>query len=155
MTLTEGTEKLAKALLLPINPAAVIVLGIYTVVWGLWVSNPFWNVFAQSPLYAKMATFMPEWAWGILAITMGAITVYGAIKRRYGPLVRGAASHGFFWSVVSVFYFAGDWASTGGITALFFAVYGAFVYLNIRVNFKDDRTSPFILDPPKVPIRGK
>jgi hypothetical protein len=155
MTLTEGTEKLAKALLLPINPAAVIILGIYTVVWGLWVSNPFWNVFDQSPLYAKMATFMPEWAWGILAIVMGGITVYGAVKRHYPALVRGAASSGFFWLAVSVFYFAADAASTGGITALVFAVYAMFIYLNIRVNFKDDRTSPFLLDPQKVPVRGK
>lgn len=155
MKLTEGTEKLAKALLLPINPAAVILLGVYTVVWGLWVVNPLWNVFEQSPLYAKMATFMPEWAWGLVAISMGTITVYGAIKRRYGPLVRGAATHGFFWSVVSVFYFAGDWASTGGITALVFAAYGAFIYLNIRVNFKDDKKSPFLLDPPKFRNRSK
>lgn len=155
MTLTEGSEKLAQALLLPINPAAVIILGIYTVVWGLWVANPFWDVFHHAHLYAKMATFMPEWVWGILAISMGVITIYGAVKRHYPALVRGAATSGFFWLVVSIFYFAADWASTGGITALVFAVYAAFIYLNIRVNFKDDHKSPFLLDPPKWMSRGK
>lgn len=155
MTLTEGTEKLAEALLLPINPAAVIILGIYTAVWGLWVANPFWEVFSHAPLYSAMASFMPEYIWGILAITMGAITIYGAVNRYYAALVRGAAASGFFWLFVCIFYFVGDAASTGGITALVFSVYAAFIYLNIRVNFKNDRDSPFLLDPPKFERRGK
>lgn len=155
MTLTEGTEKLAEALLLPINPAAVIILGIYTVVWGAWVANPLWEVFNHAVLYTKMASFMPEYAWGILAIVMGSVTIYGALKRHYPALVRGAATSGFFWFAVSIFYFVGDWASTGGITALVFAVYAMFIYLNIRVNFKHDRRSPFLLDPPKFRMRGK
>lgn len=155
MTLTEGSEKLAKALLLPINPAAVILLGIYTVVWGAWVANPFWPVFTHAALYSAMANFMPEWVWGIVAISMGAITIYGAVKRHYAALVRGAASSGLFWFTVSIFYFIGDAANTGGITALIFAVYAAFIYLNIRVNFKDDHKSPFLLDPPKFRNRGK
>jgi len=155
MTLTEGSEKLAKALLLPINPAAVIILGIYTVVWGLWVANPLWPVFTHADLYSQMASFMPEWAWGLVAIIMGGITIYGAVKRYYAALVRGAASSGFFWLFVAVFYFAGDAANTGGITALCFAAYAFFIYLNIRVNFKDDQRSPFLLDPPKFWKRGK
>ncbi|HWT40999.1 MAG TPA: hypothetical protein VN081_07100 [Dongiaceae bacterium] len=155
MTLTEGTEKLAQALLLPINPAAVIILGIYTVVWGIWVSNPLWEVFSHAPLYMKMAAFMPEWAWGVLAIIMGGITIYGAVRRYYAALVRGAASSGFFWLIVAIFYFVGDAANTGGITALVFAVYAFFIYLNIRVNFKNDKTSPFLLDPPRFRNPGK
>jgi len=155
MTLTENKEKLAQALLLPINPAAVIILGIYTVVWGFWVANPVWEVFSHAILYSKMAAFMPEWVWGLVAIVMGSITIYGAVKRNYAALVRGAATSGFYWLIVCVFYFAGDWASTGGITSLVFAVYAAFIYLNIRVNFKDDRKSPFLLDPPKWLNRGK
>lgn len=155
MTLTEGTEKLAKALLLPINPAAVIILGIYTVLWGVWVANPLWPVFTHAALYSQMAAFMPELVWGLVAIAMGSITIYGAVKRYYGALVRGAASSGFFWFVVAVFYFVGDAANTGGISALTFAGYAFFIYLNIRVNFKDDRKSPFLLDPAKRLTRGK
>lgn len=155
MTLIEGTEKLAQALLLPINPAAVILLGIYTVLWGLWVANPFWEVFTHATLYVKMAAFMPEWAWGIVAIIMGLVTIYGAVKRNYSALVRGASCAGLFWFGVSIFYFASDFMNTGGITALIFAVYAAFIYLNIRVNFKDDRKSPFLLDPPKFRNRDK
>lgn len=35
--------------------------------------------------------------------------------------------------------------NTGGITALCFAVYAAFIYVNIRVNFKDNKKSTDIL----------
>lgn len=149
MTFTEGTHKLAKALLLPINPAAVIILGVYTVLWGFWVANPFWDVFTRAELFGVLASVAPEMFWGSLAIFCGTVTIIGAVKRRYGPLVRGAAASGWHWFMISIFYFLGDPLNTGGITALVFAVYAAFVYLNIRVNFKDDKNSSCILDPTK------
>lgn len=155
MTLTEGTEKLAEALLLPINPAAVIILGIYTVVWGLWVANPFSDAFDNAVVYHSLASHFPEYFWGLVAVAVGLVTVYGAVKRKYRPLVRGAAVACLFWLIIAIFYFIADWTDVGGITALIFAVYSGFIYLNIRVNFKDDHKSPFLLDPPKFQKRGK
>lgn len=150
MTLNEGSKKLAEALLLPINPAAVVLLGIYTTVWGFWVANPFWTVFTQAPLYNVLATIppdliSPEVFWGTIAMICGCITIYGAVRRSYRTLVVGASTAGWHWLMISVFYFLGDAANTGGITALIFAVYGAFIYLNIRVNFKDRKKHPDIL----------
>lgn len=136
---------MVEALLLPINPAAVILLGIYTVVWGLWVANPFWSVFTQAELYGVLAQVAPEVFWGCLAIVCGAVTIYGAVRRRYGPLVRGSMIAGWHWFTIAMFYFIGDPLNTGGITALIFAIYAAFVFLNIRVNFKDDKNSDEIL----------
>lgn len=143
--MTKATHKLAKALLLPINPAAVILLGIYTVVWGLWVANPFWSVFEAAKMFMPLASIAPEVFWGCLAIVCGLVTVYGAVKRKYGPLTRGAQASGWHWLMISIFYFIGDFTNTGGITALIFAVYAAFIYLNIRVNYKDDKNSEEIL----------
>lgn len=145
MTLTEGTQKLAKALLLPINPAAVILLGIYTVVWGFWLANPFWTVFTQAPLYSALGALAPEVFWGCLAIFCGAVTCYGAFRRRYRPLVVGASVSGWHWFMISIFYFMGDPLNTGGITALIFSIYAAFVYLNIKVNFKDNKKSESLM----------
>lgn len=137
-----------KALLLPINPAVVVILGVYTSLWGLWVANPFWTVFSQAQLYSAMqgAEFIqlvgivgisPEVFWGTIAIVCGLLITHGAVKRSYKSLVRGATIAFFHWGIISLFYFMGDAASTGGITAAVFAVYGAFLWLNIRVNFKD------------------
>lgn len=138
-------EKLVDALLAPINPAAVIFLGIYTVLWGLWVANPWWSVFKTAKMFGLMAHLAPEVFWGCLAITCGCITIYGAYKRKYKPLVRGAQVSAWHWGMISFFYFLGDFTNTGGITSLIFAVYAAFIILNLRVNHKDNPDSAEIL----------
>jgi hypothetical protein len=126
----------------PINPAASIILGIYTVLWGLWVVNPFWSVFARAPLYTVMAQLAPEWAWGCFALFCGGLMIYGAAKRSFGALTRGAGFVGMHWFLICLCYFLSDWQSTGGITALMMAIYAGFVYLNIRVNYKETKKLP-------------
>ena len=145
MTIHEGSEKLAKALLLPINPALIVVLGIYTAVWGGWLLFPFSDVFSRAKLYSVMAHIAPEWAWGCFAIFCGALIIYGAVQRSYWPLVRGAMAGAFHWFLIALCYFLGDFASTGGITSLTFAAYAALVGLNIKINFKHDTKSTEIL----------
>jgi hypothetical protein len=153
MTLTEGSEKLARALLLPINPAVVVLLGIYTTVWGFWLANPFWEVFSTAPLYSALegAWFVvasgipPEIFWGCIAMVCGVAIAYGAIKRSYRSLIIGATIACAHWLVISIMYFMGDWMNTGGITSLIFAVYGAFLWLNLRVNFKDSHNMDDVL----------
>ena len=132
-------QKLAQALLLPINPAMIVLLGIYTVVWGFWIANPFWTVFTQAPLYSAMAGFAPEWVWGGVAIFAGTVVIIGAVKRSYRALITGAAVAFIHWFLIALMYFAGDPLNTGGITSLVIALYAAVVYLNIRVNFKDHK----------------
>jgi len=131
-------ERFAEALLLPINPALVVLLGIYTVVWGLWIANPFWDVFSTAPLYSAMANIAAEYIWGGIAIAAGIVTIVGAVVRNYGTLTRGAAVAFLHWFVISIMYFMGDPLNTGGITSLVIASYAAVVYWNIRINFKSD-----------------
>lgn len=145
-----------RALLLPINPAVVVLLGIYTMLWGFWVANPWWDVFDRAPLYDDMqnAAFIqwiaaagvpPEVFWGGVALTCGALITHGAIKRSYNSLVRGAIIAFFHWGLISLFYFMGDWQNTGGITAGLMGIYGAFLYVNIRVNFKERKQMDDVL----------
>lgn len=133
---------MAEALLLPINPAVVVLLGIYTMVWGFWVANPFWTVFTQAKLYSEMAavapiSLFPEIFWGGVALVCGGVIVYGAVKRSYRSLIAGASVAWWHWLMISIFYFIADPASTGGITAAFAAIYGAFLWVNLKVNHKD------------------
>lgn len=130
-------EKFAKALLQPVNKAAIVLLGIYTVVWGLWVANPFWSAFSSAAIFNQLGMLAPEVFWGCLAIFCGLITIRGAWKRSYKALVIGAGVAGWHWLMIATFYFIGDWMNTGGITSLTFAIYAAFIYLNIRVNHRD------------------
>lgn len=135
--MTRG-EKIAFSLLKPINPTIIIVLGIYTIAWGLWIANPFWTVFTQAPLYSAMASVpnveFAEVFWGLAAVVFGIITTYGALKPSYRNLQRGAFMAFFHWLIISVFYFMGDWTSTGGITCVTFAFYAALIWVNVKVN---------------------
>lgn len=127
---------LTEALLKPVNTAAIILLGIYTVVWGFWLANPWWSVFGTAPIYNEMNQVAPEWAWGLLAITCGLVTAYGAWRPSYRALTWGSGVAFCHWLTISIFYFVGDWHNTGGISSLTFAIYAAFIYLNIRVNYR-------------------
>jgi hypothetical protein len=130
-------ENLAGALLKPINPSASVILGVYTVLWGLWVVNPFWSVFSGAEVFSVMSGLAPEFVWGIIAILCGSLMIYGATKRAFKSLTRGAGVVGIFWFLISLCYFLSDWHSVNGITAVVMAIYAGFVYLNIRVNYKE------------------
>lgn len=126
-------ERLAESLLQPINPSVIVVLGVYTILWGLWVVNPFWTVFTQAPLYAAL-DLGGEYLWGGIVLATGLLITRGATKPSYTNLITGAGVGFLTWLVVGIFYLVGDWANTGGITALAFATYCLLVYLNIKTN---------------------
>lgn len=134
-------------MLQPINTAAIVILGVFTVIWGAWVANPFWDVFTSAKLYSALYNFAPfttfippEIFWGCLAIICGLVTCRGALKRTYRTLTVGSGVMVWHWAMIATFYFIGDWHNTGGITSLVLACYAAFIYLNIKVNFKGKRT---------------
>jgi hypothetical protein len=141
-------QKLADAVLRPINVASVLMLGLYTLLWGFWVANPWWSVFNSAALFGFMQALAPEAFWGCVALFCGAVITYGAVKRRYRPLTIGAGTSFAHWLMIAIFYALGDPLNTGAITSLVFALYSAFLYLNLRVNFKDDKKSRYLLDPP-------
>lgn len=132
-------DKLVAALLKPINTTAIIVLGLYTVLWGLWLAAPWWDVFSRAPLYSHLAHTLPETIWGLIAISCGLVTVYGALHPSYKALSIGSTVAFFHWFIISIFYFWGDWQNTGGITALTFSTYALFIHLNVKVNYKNGK----------------
>jgi hypothetical protein len=132
-------DRFIDALFRPINTSAVILLGVYTVLWGLWMANPAWQTFSVSGTYSQMERVAPEWAWGLVALVCGACVIYGAIKPSYKTLTRGALVGGMHWANVSLFFFLGDFRGTGGITAGTFAIYALYIYLNIKHNELDGR----------------
>jgi hypothetical protein len=127
------SQKIANRVMEPINPALIVILGVYTTVWGAWVGNPFWEVFTRAPLYSQMAHF-PEWAWGLFAFISGIGILLGVKDGTNKSLKYGAAVGYFHWLVVSGMYFLGDWQNTGGITSLAFCIYSLVVLLNLHKN---------------------
>lgn len=126
--------RLATTILKPINPSVIIILGVYTVVWGLWLVNPFWTVFTQAALYSAMAAIAGEAVWGTIAIIAGAFIVRGALKPSYKNLQFGALVGFLHWLMIGMLYLVGDVFNTGGITSLTFAIYAGIIWLNVRIN---------------------
>jgi hypothetical protein len=117
----------------PINRFTAATLSVYTILWGFWLSNPFWQVFNQAALYDWMAEVASETVWGIGAMTVGAVMLYGVIRASHKSLTIGAFVGFIHWLLIALGYFAGNWQNTGGITSLFMATYCGIIYLNLRV----------------------
>jgi hypothetical protein len=117
----------------PINRFTAAALSTYTMLWGVWLSNPFWQVFNQSPLYRWMADVASETVWGLGAVSVGVIMLYGVIRSSKKSLTIGAFVGFIHWLLIAVGYFAGSWQNTGGITSIFMATYCGVIYLNLRV----------------------
>lgn len=127
-------QRFALAILKPINTAAIIILGFYTFLWGVWLVVPFWSVFESATLYSTMAWIAPEWVWGLIAIATGLVMIHGVLKNAFKELLRAAHVGFFHWLMISILYFEADYQNTGGITALMLAVYCAFIFVNIKTN---------------------
>lgn len=127
------TDEVARGMRKPINTAAISIMGMYTFVWGLWLTLP-WATFSRSPIYELMLNLAPEIVWGVAAMCIGALILWGVFSQTYKALVRGALAGFYYWFVISGFYLLGSWQSTGWINAFMVAVYCAFVAINLRVN---------------------
>lgn len=55
------------------------------ILWGLWVANPFADLFATAPGFLTMAE-VPEWLWGCTVLSAGALQLLGRLHDR--PLWR-------------------------------------------------------------------
>ena len=103
--------------------------------WGFWVFNPWWNVFNSASLYEGLRGFAPEWFWGFFALFSGFLSLITVVDARYPRTAFiSAAITGWFWLIICILYFYGDWHNTGGITAGFLSILCAYIYLNVKAN---------------------
>jgi hypothetical protein len=126
--------KLAKRLSQPINTAAIVIMGVYTTLWGVWVGNPFWSTFAESKQYDWLGSVMPEWGWGASAAAVGVVMIYGVMRNSFRSLSIGSFIGSIYWGLIAMGYYIGDWRDTAGLTKTMICLYCAFIFLNIKMN---------------------
>lgn len=127
-------EKIQEAMFRPINTAAISILGMFSLLWGVWVINPWWTVFDNAHIFDFMTVLMPEWVWGALAILVGCTMLFGVVRNSYQSLRWGALTGFYFWLFGAITFFLGDWQNTGGITLLMVALYCGYIALNLQIN---------------------
>lgn len=128
-------ERLARGLLKPMNPYASSILGMLTLMWGIWIVNPFWSVFASANVWHRAMQFAPEWAWGTWATVAGGAILFALFKGSTKWVARTLGFGIWHWWTVSGMLWWGDWQNTAGLTYMFIAIYTTFSYLNIKTNF--------------------
>jgi hypothetical protein len=128
-------NRAVRTILKPISKGVTVFLSLYTILWGLWTLNPWWSVFNSAGLYDGLNGVAPEWFWGLLALSVGLMSLVSTIDNRYPKTAfTSAALAGWFWFVIGLLYLYGDWHNTGGITGLFLSVLCAFIFLNVKAN---------------------
>jgi|SRR5215203_140440 len=121
-------DRLARRLLEPINTSVISILGIFNILFGIWMLLPFPSL--------GLPAFLAEWAVGIVALGIGGLIVTGSAKESYYLLGAGCALGSFAWVIGTVMSFSLDWKSPAWIFAFMIALYCTFVYINISVNSK-------------------
>lgn len=103
--------------------------------WGIWIVNPFWNVFTSADIYSKAAGFAPEWAWGTWSTICG-LTMLGTLFRgAFKTLALALAFCTWHWFTIAGMFWWGDWQNTAGLTYTFVGIYALYSYLNVKINY--------------------
>lgn len=128
-------RNIALGLLKPINPFTPFLLGVYTLLWGLWLISPFWLTFGSARLFHFMGGFAPEWAWGIWSVVAGISVCVHTAKQNFCGMSRSLGFLFWHWFTVAWLLWIGDWQNTAGLTYSTIAAYSAYLFLNVRINF--------------------
>jgi len=118
----------------PVNPASVIFFAGFTMLWGLWVLNPWWEAFNQSAIYMTLNYFGPEWIWGLLATICGSVMVYETIRNNSFNACRGAFLGFIHWIIIGIAFLLGDWQNASWVLCAMISTICAYIYLNVKVN---------------------
>ncbi len=127
-------DKLAKELIKPMNKRDVLLLNLYTTLWGLWVTNPIWDTFAKSKIYASLEYIFPEYIWGGAALLIGVFSIYAAMRNKLSFLKVLSKFGAILWLVISLLYVTTDYSSTGWITAFVISTFYFLKAINISIN---------------------
>lgn len=100
--------KVARGLNKPVNTFAALILGIFTMIWGIWIANPFWTVFDKADVYSWLSSVAPESFWGSLGMLCGFFIIFGIIRHTYASLTTGAFIGFVHWGLIAFGYFKGD-----------------------------------------------
>lgn len=126
-------DRMATALLEPINPSFTILLSVYAFLWGFWLAQPFWSVYSASLALSNLS-FFPGYVWGLWALGVSALISRGAIKPSYSNLQLGAMLGFFHWFVIMLVLMTGDVTNPAWLTFALLSAYTALIWVNVKVN---------------------
>jgi len=123
-------DKIAERLLQPINTSVISILGMFSVLLGIWLILPFDSL--SNELIGTKHYY--EWIVGAAMAVPGTTIVVGALMDKMHALTIGTGFGFYVWFGLMVLTLILNWQSGWWIVALMIAIYCGFVHLNLRVN---------------------
>lgn len=105
-------------------------IALRSLTWGGWVLGSPWNVFAVSGTYRHFRDVMPEWAWGLMVLVVGAghslAVLSGKTVRRWTALASFLV-----WTLVCSAYVWSNNRTAAAPTHFVTALASGWVYLRL------------------------
>lgn len=93
--------------------------------WGLYLSNPVYDVFTTSPTFNNIAQIAPAQVWGIVLLLLATLVMYGYYSNRNAFKSAGMLAIGIYWLIVAAAFITANPFSTSSI------IYPWLAYCNI------------------------
>lgn len=122
-------NKFWKVFYQPISRFNILLSGVYSFMWGLWVAVPNWNVFQHSAIYDVLNWAGSEVTWGGVQMLVGIILIFATFDSIHW--MKWATFAGFVsWTLISLGFLFSDWQNPGMWVAGFIAATNAYMFLN-------------------------
>lgn len=89
-------------------------LALIAILWGFWVMLPM-RSFKATAAYLVLESWCPEWTWGAVSFTLGAVAYYCASRSVLPRILRNAIfTLGLWYLFVGFIFLFFDFFNTGG-----------------------------------------
>ncbi len=116
----------------PMNPAGRVLMGAWTIAWGIWFASPFWDVYDTSIVYEHMMKSAPEYVWGLAGILIGLYVFVSSLKDSKVHVYWSTFLMFYFWLIIDVFMWSSNFRATQPLMIFFICLYCAWIHLNIK-----------------------
>lgn len=79
------------------------ILSLFMILWGLWLLNPAWDTFSL-PSFEAFLTVAPEMVWGLIAMSIGVLTLLSAGIKYYPARRVMIFLNMMWWAFVAVMF---------------------------------------------------
>lgn len=106
-------------------------LGTLSIIFGLWILNPWFDTFTL-PSFIAFIRFAPEWVWGTTSVVLGLYTHFALSTQEF--ILRRAAMflNMVLWGAISYNFFASTPMSTGAGIYLVFSLMSLWIFVRLR-----------------------
>jgi len=79
------------------------ILGLFSLLWGIWLLLPVWNTFSIN-MFSAFLHVAPEEIWGLAAVSLGVITIFSAAIKDLPMRKTSTFINIIFWLFISFMF---------------------------------------------------